>query len=66
MGVFINIIFFIISFVTLVISGGFLSNSAVRVTQIPQWEKNPNLKELDKLENTMMKFVRKKCQERGV
>lgn len=44
MGVFINIMFFIISFVTLIISSGFLSNSAVRVTQIPQWDKNPNLK----------------------
>jgi len=34
--------------------------------QIKKKEKDLNLKELDKLENTMMKFVRKKCQERGV
>ena len=41
---FVNFIFFGISFVVLAISGGFSTNSAVRITGIPSWDDNPKLK----------------------
>ena len=43
MGFAINIIFFGIAFVTLAIAGGFATNAAIRVTQIPAWSKNNDL-----------------------
>lgn len=49
MGSFVNIIFFAISFITLAISGGFATNSAVRITGIKGWEKNDELAEAHRL-----------------
>ncbi len=44
MGVIINIIFFGIAFITLVISGGFATNSSVRITGITGYKGNDKLK----------------------
>lgn len=43
MGLFINLLFLAISFITLAVAGGFSTNGAVRVTGIPAWDKNPDL-----------------------
>lgn len=41
----VNLIFLVISFIILAIAGGFATNSAVRITQIPAWDQNDKLKQ---------------------
>ena len=48
MGIFITIIIFAVAFITLAVAGGYATSAASKVTKIPNWKSNKDLKSAHK------------------